>query len=260
MYVCSNVFFFDNIFWNQQLGFRKGYSTQHCLLVMLETWKRPVDKGKVFGALLADLSKAFDCLNHELLTARLNACGFSLPALRLFNDYLSNRIKIENTYSTLLDIVFGVPQGSILGPLLFNTFLADLFVNDIDIASYADDLITSTEQASNGLFEWFQNNLLKSNIEKYHLLVSTNDRVSMNVDGFKIDKSDTEKLSGVKFDNRKLTVDDHNSDICKKAGRKSYGLASVTPYMDTAKKRILMNLFFTTQVSYCPLVWMSGCA
>ena len=109
---------------------------------MLETWKRSVDKGKVFGALLRDLSKAFDCLDHELLTAKLNAYGFSLPALRLINDYLSNRkqrTKIENTYSAWLDIMFMVPQGSILGPLLFNVFLADLFftVNEIDIPSYS---------------------------------------------------------------------------------------------------------------------------
>ena len=208
--------FFDNIFWNQQCDFRKGYSTQHCLLVMLETWKRSVDKGKVFGALLRDLSKAFDCLDHELLTAKLNAYGFSLPALRLINDYLSNRkqrTKIENTYSTWLDIIFGVQQGSILGPLLFNVFLADLLftVNDIDIVRYVDDntpymiadnvddLTISLEQASNGLFEWFKNNPLKSNADKFHLLVSTNDRVSMNVDGFKIDKSNTEKLLGVKL-------------------------------------------------------------
>ena len=71
---------FDNIFLNQQCSFRKRYSTQHCLLVMLETWKRSVNKGKVFGALLTDLSKALDCLDHELLTAKLNAYGFSLPA------------------------------------------------------------------------------------------------------------------------------------------------------------------------------------
>ena len=122
--------------------------------------------------------------------------------------------------------------------------------NDIDIDSYADDntpymiadnvddVITSLEQASNSLYEWFKNNLLRSNSDKCHLLLSTKDRVSMNVDGFKIDKSDTEKLLGVKFD-KKLTFDDHISDICKKASRKISALARVTPYMRIAKKRIL---------------------
>ena len=151
---------------------------------MLETWKRSVDKDKVFGALLKDLSKAFNCLDHELRSAKLNANGFSLPALQLINDYLSNRkqrTKIENTYSTWLDIIFGVPQGSILGPLLFNVFLADLFftVNDIDIASYADDntpymiadnvddLIISLEETSNSLFEWFKTIFLRSNLTNF---------------------------------------------------------------------------------------------
>ena len=68
------------------------------------------------------------------------------------------------------------------------------------IADNVDDLITSLEQASNGLFEWFKNNLLKSNAEKCHFLVRKNKRRSINADGFKIDKSDTKKLLGVKFD------------------------------------------------------------
>ena len=117
--------FFDNIFSKSQCGFRKGLSTQQCLLAMLEKWKRSIDNSKMFGALLTDLLKAFDCLDHELLIAKLNAYGFSLTALKLVHNYLSNRkqrSKINSTYSSLLKILFGVPQGSILGPLLFNIF------------------------------------------------------------------------------------------------------------------------------------------
>ena len=83
--------FFDDIFSKYQYGFRKGFSTQQCLLALLEKWKRSIDRSKVFGALLTDLSKAFNCLNHDLLIAKLHAYGFSLPALRLIYNYLSNR-------------------------------------------------------------------------------------------------------------------------------------------------------------------------
>ena len=75
----------------------------------------------------------------------------------------------------------------------------------------------------------------------------------MSVDGFQIDKSDTEKLLGVKFD-KKLTFDYHISGICKKAGRKISGQARVVPYMGITMKRIFMNAFFTLQFTYCPLV------
>ena len=129
--------FFDKIFSKYQCGFRKGFSTQQCLLAMLEKWKRSIDNGKSFGALLTD------CLDHELLIAKLNAYGFHLSALKLIHDYLSNRkqrTKINSTYSKWHEILFGVPQGSILGPLLFNIYLIDLFfvIEDTDIASYAD--------------------------------------------------------------------------------------------------------------------------
>ena len=86
-----------------QCGFHKGYSMQHCLLVMLENWKSAVDKGKSFGESLIDLSNAFDCLSHELLLAKLHAYGFSIAALRMIHSYLINRKQITKVnLSTLL--------------------------------------------------------------------------------------------------------------------------------------------------------------
>ena len=98
----------------------------------------------MFGALLTDLSKAFDCLPHDIIIVKLNAYGFDLKALNLIYDYLSNRkqrTKIDNTCSSWQSILYGVPQGSILGSLLFNIDLCDLFfiMNHEDIANYADD-------------------------------------------------------------------------------------------------------------------------
>ena len=122
--------FFCDISSKYQYGFRKGFSTQQCLLALLQKWKRSIDRGKVFGALLTDLSKAFDCLNHDLLIVKLNAYGFSLPALRLFHGYLSNRkqrTRISNSHNTWMEIIFRLPQGSILGLLFFSFFFADLF-------------------------------------------------------------------------------------------------------------------------------------
>ena len=111
---------------------------------MLEKWKHAVDNKKVFGALLTDLSKAFDCICHDLLIAKLNAYGLSLPTLKLVHNYLQNckqRTKNGTAYSLWEEISSGVPQGSILGPLLFNIILCNLFltIEGNYFTNYADD-------------------------------------------------------------------------------------------------------------------------
>ena len=117
----KNVCFFKRlIMWS---CFRKGCNTRHCLLKILEKWKLTVDKEKSFEVLLTDLSKAFDCLLHDHLLAKLHCYRFSLPALKLIHSYVQNRkqrTKINSTYRSWEEILFRIPQGSILGTLLFN--------------------------------------------------------------------------------------------------------------------------------------------
>ena len=255
-----------------QCGFRQGYSTQHCLLIMTEKWRQCLDKGGISGALLTDLSKAFDCLLHDLLIAKLAAYGFDYDSLVFIQSYLSERqqrTKVNNAYSTYSDILYGVPQGSILGPLLFNIYISDMFY-DIDkcgIASYADDntpyisdfnleeVIQKLELTTNNLFEWFKNNHMKANADKCHLLVTRDTDVTAKIGEFDVKNSREEKLLGVKIDS-KLSFENHVSSLCKKASQKLHALARVVNFMDLAKRKSLMKAFITSQFNYCPLIWM----
>ena len=137
-------YFDKNIFSKYQCGFRKGFSTQHALLVMIEKMKIARDNKEFCAAILTDLSKAFDCICHDNLSAKLNAYGFNQNALKLIYNYLSDRsrkTKVHSSFSAYLDIIYGVPQGSILGPLLFNIDLCDLFFEDYscNFVNFGDD-------------------------------------------------------------------------------------------------------------------------
>ena len=165
--------YFDKIPLPSQCGFCKEYIPQHCLLAMLENFKKSADEGSKFGALLTNLSKEFDCINHKHLIAKIFCYGASPSVLNLIQSYLSNRTqikKINNRFSRQSSIEYGVPQGSVLGSLLFNTDLTDLFYHckDSNIANYADDttpytcgenirvVISELQALAFRLLKWFE--------------------------------------------------------------------------------------------------------
>ena len=183
-----------------------------------------------------DLSKAFDTLNHELLIAKLHAYGFECAALSLINSYLSNRwqrTKINTSFSTWTELLTGVPQGSVLGPLLFNIFINDLFYifDDINVCNYADDttlyacditlnvLMEKLEYAANNAVDWFKYNYMKLNPDKCHLLIcgDKEECILANISGELVIESHQEKLLGVQIDS-KLKFENHVKNLCKKAG------------------------------------------
>ena len=260
------------MFSKNQCGFRKDFNTQHILLAIIEKMKASRDNKQFCAATLTDLSKAFDCVCYDLLIAKLNAYGFDEKALKLIYDYLNGRsqeIKVGSSFSSELDISYGVQQGSILGPLLFNIDICDFFFVNIisDIANCADDttpyecdqhcdnLINNIELTVEKIFNWFAFNNLKANASKCHLFLSPYQHTTININGSVIKSSNSEKLLGITIDSA-FTFKEHINTLCRKASQKLHALSRISQYLSEHKNRILFKTFTMSQFNYCPLVWM----
>ena len=205
---------FEDIIFKYQCGFRKKHSAQHYLIALTEKWKQSVNHEKAFGASLNDLSKAFYCLPHSLFIAELKAYGFDNNSLNLVNDYLSYRFQ-RTKIGSWKEIILGVLQGSILGPLFFNIHLCNLFciIEKFDIANFADDntayvtgdsissAVKPLEEVACAIFRSFKDSEIKANANKCHVLLNTSNELTNKINEVQIKNSRSEKLLGITIDN-----------------------------------------------------------
>ncbi|XP_057296307.1 uncharacterized protein LOC130625272 [Hydractinia symbiolongicarpus] len=203
-------------------AYRESYGTQHVLIRLLEEWKQKLDKHYVVGAVLMDLSKAFDCVPHDLLIAKLNAYGFNQDALLLILAYHSDReqsTRINNQHN----------------------------------------LIKLLECESNIALVWLKNNKMMANPKKFQSIIVTRDKCN-NCDlvvkiGDKLIKTESEvKLLGVTIDNG-LNFDSHISKLIKKTSAQLNSLFRLSTFLSHKAKLTLVQSFIYSNFNYCPLVW-----
>ena len=257
-------------------AYRKAYSTQHVLIRLVEEWKSKLDNDFLVGSVFMDLSKAFDSIPHELIIAKLHAYGFDENALVLIHSYLKKRkqsVRINNVYSSFQHIVSGVPQGSVLGPIIFNFYINDLFffIKQASLYNYADDnmlacfsrslpkLVEVLEEEAGNALSWLDQNEMIANPNKFHALFVKKDQTDtsgINLDflGQSIQSEESVKLLGVTLD-YKLNFDPHISNICKKAASQLNVLKRLKSFIGFAEKKILVQSFVYSNFNYCPLVW-----
>ena len=260
----------------QQFGFRPGHSTELALIHAVEQLNSFIEDKCASLAIYIDLSKAFDALNHEILLYKLNVYGVRGHALQWFTSYLSNRkqlVKVNDCNSDYVTINTGVPQGSILGPLLFLIYVNDL-TRSSQIASfilYADDTnlffsdkdVNSLIQKANTELEkvchWFRANMLQLNSSKTKFMVFNRGKpldrnVELKIDQEPIIKVDSVNFLGVILDDQ-LSWDKHILHITTKVSRNIGIMSKVRSFLPEHILRVLYCTLILPFFDYCNIIW-----
>ena len=267
----------NNSLFESQYGFRPGMSCEHALLNAQNKILHSLGNKKISLLLLLDYSKAFDVIEHTIMMKKLKHYGINGVALKWFESYLSGRqqfVTIEGTDSRPKDIQYGVPQGSILGPLLFIIYINDLpnISNLADFILYADDaniVITGyseeeiqckVDQLSLLLMKWVDSNGLALNLKKTHFMLFSNHRssahsnIQVSIGGVQINRVTEARFLGVIID-EKLTWSKHVNAVKVKMNRYVGIMYKLKRHLPMTARLQIYQSFVQSHINFCSLVW-----
>ena len=267
----------NNIIYDLQFGFRKNYSTNLALLSLTESINQQVDNGKYGCGIFIDFQKAFDTVDHNILLSKLCHYGIRGKANDWFKSYLSDRkqfVSINGFNSDLKNITCGVPQGSVLGPLLFLIYINDLYssIKFCKVHHFADDtnLLHFTDSIKNlnktinydlkQLVHWLNANKIALNVSKTELVFfkpkkKQNDYdLNIKLAGKKIFQTPSVKYLGIKID-ANLNWKDHQNYIAMKLNKANAILLKLKNYVNPSILKSVYFSIFESHLNYCSIIW-----
>ena len=264
-----------NVLYGRQYGFRPGRSCEHALLDAQHKLLHSMNKRQVSLLLLIDFSKAFDLVDHDILLRKLEHYGIRGIALKWMESYLKNReqfVFVNGSSSTKLNIKYGVPQGSILGPLLFIIYANDLpLISQIaHFIMYADDaniiitgdsvqsVLTLADELVLKLISWVDSNGLCLNLKKTQYMIFSRSKVQLDsplvIANTRIERVKEVRFLGVIVD-EKLNWSTHINSLRAKMCRYVGIMYRTKKYLPQKARLQIYHSFIQSHVNYCSLVW-----